>query len=196
MHWGVSETRANALNDVCQLYKNQCSFSIRSARREFMPQLDAADMIRFANARKISKGELLKKAIKLSAPQWNILRDICPSCKFVMRDVECRRERINLNELTVTQNEANIAIVKNIMKEVQNFSYPTQLDEKIRFASWKNPLVISLNNRIIDGHHRFHAFQMLANANTTVNVIKICENHYDAMYVAYVLSKKSHSIGW
>lgn len=191
------ENKANALKDLCKLEHSKCRYHIKTAYRKLMPQLDSTEMKRFAKKGKISRILLQPKLNrkKLTIEQKRILKEICDTCEFKNKDVPVSLETVNLSELTVTQNEANIDIINAIISTFPTKSSKTNskfYQDHIYNMTKETPIIISNDNKVIDGHHRFHAIQTIK-PNAFVYVIRLKVNHYRAMIISWALSKESHS---
>lgn len=194
MTWNV-EKKSNALKDICQLEKHHCTRHVKSAYRKFMPQLDTKEMKSFAK-----KGVIAKKIIqskldqtRLNKQQRKILQEICDTCKTKNVDVPIRLDTIRVSELTVTQNEANIEIVNAIASRLTPAtSRQISLQEQIELMTKENPIIVSKDNKVIDGHHRFHAIKRLKR-DAVIHIIRLGVSHYHAMVISWALSKGTHS---
>ena len=197
MGWEV-EKKSNALKDICQLDQCQCRNHIKGAYREFMPQLNSDEMKYIANEGIISRSllESKLKTMKMTQPQLKILREICDTCVFHNVGVSVRIESVNVSQLTVTQSEANVNTINEIASRLHPKSLkPTNmshyLQTQIHVMTQKDPIIVSRDNKVIDGHHRFHAIKR-TKPDASVCVIRLDVPHYHAMVISWAFSKNAH----
>ena len=165
-----------------------CAGAIAQAARRHMPQLDAARLLRRARGGTLG-GTLVRRALsrRLTPPQLEIARAIGGALP-APRPVRVRQEWVNVRTLRPTQPEANSCIVEAIL----------QSGGGMRALTETSPLVVSRDDCIIDGHHRYHALLRRSRQrrrSAAASVVRVDLPHAAAMRLGWFLSERVDDLG-
>ena len=167
--------------DVCSIYPQIC-FNHSNVERIDMPQL-ANNIMEYHTLHGFSNDIIDRfHKIRINPMFKKGYHQICPSeCSTKKFTPKIYKKTVNVNSLSVTQKEGNATIVKKIIHDMRANSNPTH----------KNPIVISNDRKIVDGHHRWMALKFMNLKSAHAYVIDM--PHQQSMILAWILSKETHS---
>ena len=124
------------------------------------------------------------KQLRVAGEYQHGVNTLCTTaCRTTGFAPSVRKTFVKLHELTMTQNEGNASIVKRLIRDS-----PPNAD-----LTRSNPIVVSSDKKIIDGHHRWIAMKLLDNRRY-IHAYVIDMPHEPAMILAWILSTGQHSI--
>lgn len=168
--------------NICEVSPHICA-NHSNIRRIHMPQL-SKDVMEH-HALHGFTNEIIERfhKILIDANYRKGYNAICSSgCSTSEYTPSVLKRVVPVDDLTVTQMEGNVTIIKNIIYKTRARANPTQED----------PIVISNDKKIVDGHHRWMALKFMKK-HREAHAYVIDMPHAQSMILAWILSSGQHA---
>ena len=187
----ATTTKAATCFDICAASASACTSAVPVAVREHMPQIDARTALRLAKRGRIGERTVRRALARpLDAMQQRVVDAIDARRPQAMRWLQPSGEgvrvtlepRVSVYSLRPTQSEANSCIVEGVLARAASAPAITEA----------NPLVVSSDGYVIDGHHRYHALMRLSRRRRRIahaTIVRLHAPHAVCMRLAWLLGR-------